>query len=146
MILGIGNDLCDIERIAGVIQRHGQRFLDRAFTHAEQALARRRPEPSSFYAGRFAAKEACLKALGTGVTERVRWTDIEILDSRSGRPVATISSEALRRFRRLAGWGRDAAVHVAISHDVRLATAFVILEARPRSVLSPIDIQATERR
>ena len=78
MILGIGNDLCDVEHIASVIQRHGRRFLDRTFTQAEQALAQRRSEPCLFYAGRFAAKEAFVKALGTGIIEQVHWTDIGI--------------------------------------------------------------------
>jgi holo-[acyl-carrier protein] synthase len=132
MILGIGNDLCNVERMAGVIQRHGQRFLDRTFTQAEQALAQHRSEPCLFYAGRFAAKEAFVKALGTGINEQIHWTDIEILASRSGKPFATISGGALTRLRRLADSGSDTMVHVSIAHDARLATALVILEARYR--------------
>ena len=132
MILGIGNDLCDVERMASVIQRHGQRFLERTFTQAEQALAQRRSEPCLFYAGRFAAKEAFMKALGTGIIEQVHWTDIEILASRSGQPIATISGGTLTRLRRLADRGSDTVVHVSISHDARLAIALVILEARNR--------------
>jgi holo-[acyl-carrier protein] synthase len=132
MILGIGNDLCDVERMSGVIQRHGQRFLDRTFTQSEQVLAQCRSEPYLFYAGRFAAKEAFVKALGTGIIEQVNWTDIEILASRSGQPIATISGVALTRLRRLADRGIDTVVHVSISHDARFATALVILEARDR--------------
>ena len=133
MILGIGNDLCQVERMAGTIQRFGQRFLDRAFTQAEQALAQHRPEPHVFFAGRFAAKEACLKALGSGLIEDMHLTDIEILAAPSGQPVLTISGAALAQLRRLAGQARETAVHVSISHDGRLATAQVILEARPES-------------
>jgi holo-[acyl-carrier protein] synthase len=132
MILGIGNDICDVKRMAGVIQRHGRRFLDRTFTQSEQALAQCRSEPCLFYAGRFAAKEAFVKALGTGIIEQVHWTDIEILASRSGQPIATISGGALTRLRRLADRGIDTVVHVSISHDARFATALVILEARDR--------------
>jgi holo-[acyl-carrier protein] synthase len=85
-----------------------------------------------FYAGRFAAKEAFVKALGTGIIEQVHWTDIEILASRSGQPIATISGGALTRLRRLADRGSDTVVHVSISNDARLAIALVILEARYR--------------
>ena len=131
-ILGIGNDLCDVGRMTGVIRRHGQRFLDRTFTQAEQALAGCQLAPRLFYAGRFAAKEAFLKALGTGITEQIHWTDIEILASRAGQPIATTSGAALTQLRLLAERGGDVAVHVSISLDVRLATAFVVLEARYR--------------
>jgi len=84
-------------------------------------------------AGRFAAKEAFLKALGTEIIEQMYWTKIETLASRSGQPIATISSGALTRLRRLAERGRDAAVHGSISHDARLATAFAVPEVRYRS-------------
>ena len=124
-ILGIGNDLCDVGRMAGVIQRHGQRFLDTTFTQAEQALARRQLDPPSFYAGRFAGKEAFLKALGTGIAEDIHWTDIEILASPSGQPVTTISGGTLIQLR-LLGEG-TAAVHLSIAHHARFATAFVVL-------------------
>jgi holo-[acyl-carrier protein] synthase len=85
-----------------------------------------------FYAGRFAAKEAFVKALGTGIIEQVHWTDIEILACRSGQRIATISGGALTRVRRLADRGSDTVVHVSISNDARLAIALVILEARYR--------------
>jgi holo-[acyl-carrier protein] synthase len=129
MIVGIGTDLCDIDRIAGAIERRGQKFLDRMFTPAEHAAAQRRPEPDPFYAGRFAAKEACVKALGSGITEQVRWTDIEVFASPSGQPVVTLSGGALRRLRRLIGPKRSGTIHISISHEQELACAFVVIEA-----------------
>jgi holo-[acyl-carrier protein] synthase len=132
MILGIGNDLCDVERMAGVMERHGRRFLDRTFTQTEQALAQSRSEPCVFYAGRFAAKEAFVKALGSGIVEQLHWTDIAILASPSGQPIATVSGGALTRLGQLASCASDTMVHVSISHAARLATALVVLEARYR--------------
>jgi holo-[acyl-carrier protein] synthase len=129
VIVGIGADLCDIERVAGAIERTGQNFLDRVFTPAEQAAAQRDPDPPSFYAGRFAAKEACAKALGTGITDRVRWTDIEFLAAPVGQPLATLSGGALRRMRRLVGARRSAVIHVSISHEQELAFAILMIEA-----------------
>ena len=126
MILGIGNDLCDVERMAGAIRRYGQPFLDRTFTRAEQGLAQGMPHSGPFYAGRFAAKEAFLKALGTGVAEQVGWTDVEILVSPSGQPVASIPDGPVARL--LAERG-DTAVHVSISCDARFAAALVILSS-----------------
>lgn len=134
-ILGIGNDLCDGERMAGMIRRYGQRFLDTTFTQAEQALARRLLDPPLFYAERFAAKEAFLKALGTGLAENVLWTDIEILVSPAGLPVVTLAGEALTQLPRPAdgaGAAANVSIHVSISHEARLAAALVILEARRR--------------
>lgn len=131
-ILGIGNDLCDVARMADAIRQYGQRFLDRTFTQAEQAIAGRRPDPQLFYAGRFAAKEAFVKALGTGIIEQIQWTDIEILVAPSGQPVAMISGAALKELQRLKERGSDAAIHISIARNARIAIAFVILEARYR--------------
>ena len=128
-ILGIGNDLCDVARMAGLIQRYGPRLLDQTFTRAEQDLARRQPDQPLFYAWRFAAKEAFVKALGTGIAERMSWTDVEVLASPEGLPVATISGEALVQLKHLAEREGDATVHLSITHDARFAAAFVILEA-----------------
>ena len=122
-------DLCDIDRIAGAIERRGKSFLDRVFTQSEQAEAQRRPEPSRFFAGRFAAKEACVKALGTGITDRVRWTDVEVVNASPGRPTINLSGGALRRARRMGGAGRSINLHVSISHEQGVAAAFVTIEA-----------------
>lgn len=128
MIVGLGADLCEVERIAGALDRQGDRFRNRICSDREQALATARADEALFYAGRFAAKEACAKALGTGITERVRWRHIEVLAGRNGEPVLHLSEGALRRARRLAG-GQEVRAHVSITHDAPFAMAFVVLEA-----------------
>jgi len=128
VIIGVGTDLCDVDRIAGALERQGDRFRRRICSDREQRLAAGRLEEALFYAGRFAAKEACAKALGTGITERLRWTHIEVLAEAKGRPVIYLSGGALRRARRLAPGGAFRA-HVSITHDGFFALAFVVLEA-----------------
>ena len=128
MIIGIGIDLCEVERIAGALERQGDRFRKRICSNRERALAAGRADESLFYAGRFAAKEACAKALGTGITERVRWQHIEVLTGKCGEPVLHLSEGAQRRAMRLAGQGGIRA-HVSITHDGLFAMAFVVLEA-----------------
>lgn len=127
MIIGIGIDLCDVERIAGALERQGDRFRNRICSEREQALAARRIDEGLFYAGRFAAKEACAKALGCGITERVRWRHIEVLAGRNGEPALHLSEGALRRGRRLAGG--EIRAHLSITHEGPFAMAFVVLEA-----------------
>lgn len=129
MIVGIGTDLCDVERIAGALERQGDRFRRRICSDREQQLAVAHVEQARFYAGRFAAKEACAKALGTGITERVRWTHIEVLSGVMGQPVLHLSGGAHRRACRLAGRGGFRA-HVSITHDSTFAMAFAVLEAK----------------
>jgi holo-[acyl-carrier protein] synthase len=137
-ILGVGNDLCNVERMADAIRRYGSRFLDRTFTQDEQALAARQPNASLFYAGRFAAKEAFVKALGSGVDENIEWTDIAFLASREDRPVAKMSDEVFARMQRLAELdGGTATVHVSIAQQAQFASAFVILEARRAKIVKP---------
>ena len=128
MIIGVGTDLCEVERIAGALGRQGDRFRNRICSDREQALAANRTDESLFFAGRFAAKEACAKALGTGITDRVRWRHIEVLAGRNGEPVLQLSEGALRRAVRLAG-GDKVRAHVSITHDGPFAMAFVVLEA-----------------
>lgn len=128
LIIGIGTDICEIERIADAMERQGERFRKRICSERELKLAARRTEQVTFYAGRFAAKEACAKALGTGITERVRWTHIEVLADKIGRPVLHLSEGALRRGKRLARGG-DFRCRVSIAHDGSFAIAFVVLEA-----------------
>ena len=129
MIVGIGTDLCEIERIGEALERQGDKFRNRICTKEEQMLATAHSEAARFYAGRFVAKEACAKALGTGITDRVRWHDIEIHADRKGRPVMQLSGGALRRARRLAP-RYEIAVHVSIAHAGGIASAFVVLEAK----------------
>src|SRR5438046_2498208 len=101
MIIGIGADCCDVERIAGAIERRGDRFLARLFTEAERTAGAKRPEPSAYFARRFAAKEACAKALGSGITERIGWHDVEVLNGTKGKPILRLTGGALRRAHRL---------------------------------------------
>lgn len=129
MILGIGIDACDLERIAGVLERRGQRFIERVFTAGERAAAVGRTKPALFYAPRFAAKEACVKALGTGITDRVRWHDIEVSNAPNCRPLLTLSGGALRRLKRLTPAGHEAVLHLSLIDEPPVALAFVVIEA-----------------
>lgn len=128
MIIGIGSDLCDAQRIAGALERQGQRFRSRICSERELLAAAELDHLPLFYAVRFAAKEACAKALGTGITDRVRWTHIEVLTGESGLPVLCLSEGALRRAKRLAG-GRGVTSHLSLGQNRGLVTAFVVLEA-----------------
>jgi holo-[acyl-carrier protein] synthase len=132
MIIGIGADCCDMGRIAGAIERRGDRFLARLFTDAERAAGAKRPEPAAYFARRFAAKEACAKALGSGITERVGWHDVEVVNGPKGEPILRLTGGALRRARRLMPKGCEPALHVSLADDPPMALAFVILEARPK--------------
>ena len=128
MIIGVGADLSDAERVADALRRHGQRFRNRICSEREQAAGAEHDHAALFYAVRFAAKEACAKALGTGITDRVRWTHIEVLADASGRSVLHLSEGALRRAKRLAG-GRGVRVHLSIAREGGFVTAFVVLES-----------------
>jgi holo-[acyl-carrier protein] synthase len=132
MIIGIGADCCDMERIAGAIERRGDRLLARLFTDAERAAGAKRPEPAAYFARRFAAKEACAKALGSGITERVGWRDLEVLNGPKGKPTLRLTGGALRRARRLMPKGYEPVLHLSLADDPPMALAFVILEARPK--------------
>jgi holo-[acyl-carrier protein] synthase len=138
MIIGLGVDLCEVDRIAGVLERQGDRFRNRICSKREQALGEAQGEKALFYAGRFAAKEACAKALGTGITERVRWCHIELLADLNGKPVLHLSDGALRRAKRLAGNG-EVRAHVSITHDGPFAMAFVVLEAGQSAVSCSVE-------
>jgi holo-[acyl-carrier protein] synthase len=132
MIVGIGTDCCDVERIAGAIERRGDRFLARVFTDAERAAGAKRPEPAVYFARRFAAKEACVKALGSGITDRVGWHDVEVLNGPKGQPILRLTGSALRRVNRMMPKGHKPALHVSLADDPPMALAFVVLEARPQ--------------
>ena len=125
MILGIGVDICRIERIARLRQRYGARFIDRVFTAVERQRCGTGPACDERYAARFAAKEACMKALGTGWGQGVTFGDIEVSTEASGQPRLALSGGA----KRLAEAKGVVAVHLSLSHERDNAIAFVILEA-----------------
>src|SRR4028119_755474 len=112
MILGIGSDLCDIRRIQRSLDRFGDRFTNRIFTDGERARSDRRAARAPSYARRFAAKEACSKALGTGMRAGVFWRDMEVVNLPSGRPTMRLSGGALERLRALTPEGHEAVIHV----------------------------------
>jgi holo-[acyl-carrier protein] synthase len=137
MIIGIGNDLIDIRRVAKVIERHGDRFLDRIFTEAERAKAMRRANNEKMvvatYAKRFAAKEACAKALGTGMRKGVFWRDMGVVNLPSGRPTLELGGGALTQLQAMTPPGFEPHIHLTISDEWPFAQAFVIISAVPRS-------------
>ena len=131
MILGIGSDLCDIRRIGKSIERFGDRFTHRIFTEGERARSDRRAARVPSYARRFAAKEACSKALGTGLRQGVFWRDMEVVNLASGRPTMRLSGGALERLKAMTPQGHEAVIHVSLTDDPPMAQAFVVIEARP---------------
>jgi holo-[acyl-carrier protein] synthase len=135
MILGIGSDLIDIRRVERVIERHGERFLARVFTDVERAKAeRRRATAAATYAKRFAAKEACAKALGTGMRAGVFWRDMGVVNLPSGRPTMRLSGGALRRLRAITPDGCEARIDVTITDEWPSAQALVVISAVPRPI------------
>ena len=133
MILGIGSDLCDVRRIERSLERFGERFTHRIFTPGERARSERRAARAGSYARRFAAKEACAKALGTGLRAGVFWRDMEVVNLPGGRPTMRLSGGALVRLRAMTPEGFEPVVHVSLTDDPPLAQAFVVIEARPSS-------------
>ncbi len=131
MIIGIGSDLVDIRRIAKSLERFGERFTARCFTEIEQRKSDGRKNRADSYAKRFAAKEACSKALGTGISESVFWRDMEVVNLSGGMPVMQLTGGAAARLARMLPAGHRAAVHLTITDDYPLAQAFVIIEALP---------------
>lgn len=130
MIVGIGSDLCDIRRIERSLERFGDRFTDRLFTPGERARSVRRAARAASYARRFAAKEACAKALGTGMSRGVFWRDMEVVNLPSGRPTMRLTGGALERLHELMPPGHKPIVHVSLTDDPPLAQAFVVIEAQ----------------
>ncbi|MEO5322244.1 holo-ACP synthase [Mesorhizobium sp. CC13] len=131
MIIGIGSDLVDIRRIEKSIERHGERFISRVFTEAEQARAEGRRGRIASYAKRFAAKEACAKALGCGIAEGVFWRDMGVVNQPGGRPTMELSGGAARRLAAMTPQGKRVVVHLTITDDFPLAQAFVVIELQP---------------
>ncbi len=131
MILGIGTDLANIDRIARVLERHGARFKARVFTAVEQAKADRHRNAARVYAMRWAAKEACSKALGTGIQMGVSWTDMSVSNLQSGQPQMHLTGWAAARLASMTPPGHEAVIHVSLTDDPPWAQAFVVIEARP---------------
>ncbi len=131
MILGIGSDIIDIRRIEQTIVRHGDRFLDRIFTDVERAKAERRKNRIDTYAKRFAAKEACAKALGTGLRAGVFWRDMGVVNLPSGRPTMLLTGGALARLSAITPAGYEARIDVTITDEYPTAQAFVVISAEP---------------
>jgi holo-[acyl-carrier protein] synthase len=129
MILGIGSDITDVRRIAKVMERHGDRFLNRVFTPIERAKADRRRNRAETYAKRFAAKEACAKALGTGLRAGVWWRDMGVVNLPSGRPTMELTGGAKRRLQALTPTGYEARIDLTITDEGPTAHALVIISA-----------------
>ena len=131
MILGIGTDLANIDRIQGVLSRHGDRVRNRVFTETEQAKASRRKDEAGTYAKRWAAKEACSKALGTGLRMGIAWRDMSVTNLSSGQPVMEVTGWAKNRLDEMTPSDHEAVVHVSLTDDHPWAQAYVVIEARP---------------
>ena len=133
MIIGIGTDLCDIDRIAGSLERFGERFVQRCFTDIERRRSDGKAGRAASYAKRFAAKEACAKALGTGISEGVAWRDMGVVNLPSGKPTMALTGGAAARLSALIPPAYEARIHLAITDEHPLAQAFVVIEAVPLS-------------
>ena len=131
MILGIGTDLANIERIKGTLDRFGDRFRNRVFTETEQRKAERRKDVAGTYAKRWAAKEACSKALGTGLRMGISWRDMAVSNLHTGQPIMHVTGWAAERLAKMTPAGHEAIIHVTLTDDHPWAQAFVLIEARP---------------
>ena len=133
MILGIGSDITDVRRIEKVIARHGERFITRIFTEKERARAERKKNRIETYAKRFAAKEACAKALGTGMRGGVWWRDMGVVNLASGRPTMQLTGGALKRLQALTPRGYEPQIDLTISDEGPMAQALVVISAIPKA-------------
>jgi holo-[acyl-carrier protein] synthase len=133
MILGIGNDIIDIRRIERTLERYGRRFIDRVFTEVEQRKSEGRRNRAASYAKRFAAKEACSKALGTGFRQGVFWRDLGVVNLKSGKPTLLLTGGAAARLAQLTPKGMRAQIDLTLTDDYPQAQAFVIISAVPES-------------
>ncbi|WP_421852257.1 holo-ACP synthase [Oricola sp.] len=129
MIIGLGSDLIDIRRIERSLERFGDRFTHRVFTEIERAKSDRRRQRAASYAKRFAAKEACSKALGTGLSRGVFWRDMGVVNEPGGKPTMRLTGGAAARLEAMMPRGHRPVIHVTITDDIPLAQAFVIIEA-----------------
>jgi holo-[acyl-carrier protein] synthase len=135
MILGIGSDIVDVRRIERTVMRHGERFLMRIFTDIERATAERRAKRMETYAKRFAAKEACAKALGTGFRAGVFFRDMGVVNLPSGRPTMALTGGAQARLRAITPPGHEARIDVTITDEGPMAQAVVVISAVPRPAI-----------
>jgi len=131
MILGIGTDLANIDRVANTLERFGDRFRNRVFTEVEQRKAERRRDVAGTYAKRWAAKEACSKALGTGLRMGIAWKDMAVSNLKTGQPVMQVTGWAAERLAEMTPPGHEPIIHVTLTDDHPWAQAFVVIEARP---------------
>ncbi len=132
MILGLGSDLCDIRRIEKTLEQYGPRFINRIYTDVEQARSERRAGRAASYAKRFAAKEACAKALGTGLNHGVFWRDMGVVNMPGGKPTMALSGGALARLNAMLPPGHTAQIDLSITDDFPMAMAVVIISAVPQ--------------
>ena len=141
MIIGFGNDLCDIRRIEDLLARFGDRFVNRCFTEVERRKSDGRASRAASYAKRFAAKEACSKALGTGLRFGVAWREMGVVNLPSGKPTLQLTGGALKRLEILTPLGCRAVLHLTLTDEYPLAQAQVIIEALedPEAILRPRD-------
>jgi holo-[acyl-carrier protein] synthase len=130
VIVGIGSDLCDVKRIEQTLEKFGDRFVARCFTEIERRKSDRRAERAASYAKRFAAKEACAKALGTGLRHGVFWRDMGVVNLPSGQPTMRLTGGAAERLAAITPPGKTAFIHLTITDEYPLAQAFVVIEAR----------------
>ena len=133
MIIGLGSDLCDIRRIQASLDRFGERFVQRIYTDIERTRSERKVDRAGSYAKRFAAKEACAKALGTGFRRGVFWRDMGVVNMRSGKPTMTLTGGAAQRLAEMVPEGCEPLIHLSLTDEVPYAQAFVIIEAIPKA-------------
>ena len=131
MIVGIGSDLCNISRVEKTLERYGDRFIQRCFTQVEQRKSEGRAQRAASHAKRFAAKEACSKALGTGLNHGVFWHDMGVVNLPSGKPTMKLTGGAAERLAKLIPAGHEAVIHLSITDEHPMAMAYVIIEAVP---------------
>jgi len=132
MIIGLGNDLIDIRRVEKTLERHGERFTNRVFTEVERAKSDRRRNRAASYAKRFAAEEACAKALGTGLSRGVFWRDMGVVNLPGGKPTLLLTGGAAERLKEITPAGHVADIHLTITDDFPLAQAIVIIYAQAK--------------
>ena len=143
MILGIGTDLANIDRIAATLERFGDRFRNRVFTPEELRKAERRADTPGTYAKRWAAKEACSKALGTGLRMGIAWKDMWVTNLPSGQPVMHVTGWAQERLNEMTPEGYDVVIHVTLTDDHPWAQAFVVIEALPDGISAQLPAMPT---
>ncbi|TVR99016.1 MAG: holo-ACP synthase [Rhodospirillales bacterium] len=137
MIIGVGTDLLDIRRIEQTLARFGERFCARVFVESERVRCDRRANRAACYAQRYAAKEACAKALGTGLRQGVFWRDMVVTSLPSGKPILTLTGGARRRLEKLLPEGMNAAIEVTLTDEYPMAHAVVVISAVPNGIKGP---------